>query len=63
MSRDKKPYGMTAWQSDPSECYYEGGVGMSCYTAISEYIGGTFKHVASGKTYNSYEYIDSGLIV
>ena len=63
MSRGKKPYGMTAWQSDPSECYYEGGVGTDCYYKIAEYIGGTFKHIASGKTYDAYEYVASGLIV
>lgn len=35
---------------------YNGGVGTSCYYKIAEFIGGTFTHVASGKTFDVYEY-------
>jgi hypothetical protein len=38
--------------------YFEGGVGVNCYYAISEAIGGKFTHVASGKTFDVYKYDD-----
>lgn len=50
------PYGVTI---RPDYKYFAGGIGTSCYTAISEYIGGTFEHVASGKTFDVYKYTDN----
>lgn len=53
MVEAEKPYGMRCtadWK------YYEGGVGTSCYYRIAEFIGGTFKNLASGKTFDVYEY-------
>lgn len=37
---------------------YNGGVGTSCYYKIAEFIGGVFARVASGKTFDVYEYTD-----
>jgi len=36
--------------------YYEGGVGASCYYAISEFIGGKFELIANGKTFDVYKF-------
>ena len=47
-----KPYGCRLGDY----VYYEGGVGTNCYYAISEFIGGEFKQVASGKTFDSYSF-------
>lgn len=38
---------------------YNGGVGTSCYYRIAEFIGGKFRSVGSGKTFNVYEYTDN----
>lgn len=38
--------------------HYEGGVGTSCYYAISEAIGGKFERISSGKTFDVYKYTD-----
>ena len=49
------PYGMynrNDWKG------YDGGVGTSCYYNISEYIGGRFENVASGKTFDVYKYTE-----
>lgn len=37
---------------------FSGGIGTSCYYAISQFIGGTFTHVADGKKYDVYQYED-----
>jgi len=37
---------------------FSDGIGTSCYYAISQFIGGTFKNVASGKKYDVFEYED-----
>lgn len=39
--------------------YFPGGIGTDCYYSIAEAIGGTFKRVASGKTYDVYTYTDN----
>lgn len=39
---------------------YNGGVGMSCYPRIAEFIGGELKTVASGKSFDVFEYTDKG---
>lgn len=53
---EQKPYGIYAsidWKR------YDGGIGTSCYYAISTAIGGKFEHVASGKTFDVYKYTDT----
>jgi len=52
-TRKVKPYGVSL----PGEYspYYHGGIGTSCYTAIAKFIGGKFKHVSSGSTFDVYE--------
>ena len=50
-----QPYGVTNGEYYK---YYNGGVGTSCYYAISEYIGGKLVNVASGKTFDVYEYTE-----
>lgn len=34
---------------------FEGGVGINCYFSITEFLGGTMKRTASGKSYDNYE--------
>lgn len=55
-----KPYGVSVgnFRGFPSH-YFEGGVGMSCYPRISEWIGGSLEHVASGKTFDVWKYTDN----
>lgn len=49
--KGKAPYGICAYDN----CrYYAGGIGTSCYRSICEYLGGTFVHTASGKTFDVY---------
>ena len=50
------PYGITNYQ--PEWRGYSGGIGTSCYYRISEYIGGKFEHIASGKMFDVYKYTD-----
>ena len=50
------PYGINNHNGRRSYGY---GIGANCYYAISEYIGGKFANVASGKTFDVYEYIDN----
>jgi hypothetical protein len=53
----EKPYGAAPGYSEP-DLRYEGGIGTNCYYDIAKYIGGTFEHVASGKTFDVYRYTD-----
>lgn len=39
--------------------YFSGGIGMSCFPAISEFIGGKFETVASGNSFDVYKYTDN----
>ena len=48
----KSPYGIR--KSDYDYCYFEGGVGMSCYPRIMDWLGYEMKHVADGKTYDKW---------
>lgn len=45
------PYGVVFGNWFPR---FEGGVGMSCYRAIAEFLGGKLERVASGKAYDKY---------
>lgn len=56
------PYGIHLPDKSRQFPYYDGGIGTDCYSSISEYIGGTFKRVASGKTFDAYTYTDNGTI-
>jgi len=49
------PYGIyiSQWR------HYSGGIGTDCYYKIAEAIGGKFEHIASGKTFDAYEYTDN----
>jgi hypothetical protein len=63
LDREAKPYGIRFHEHTiHSQIFihagYDGGIGTSCYTKISEYIGGKFEHIASGKTFDVYEYTD-----
>jgi len=55
----KSPYGIRfgEYKGFPNH-YFEGGVGTNCYEAISEFIGGEFKKIASTKTADIFEYTD-----
>jgi len=44
-----------------TSCSYGQGVGIDCYYRIASYIGGAFEHVACGKTFDVYKYIDGSL--
>lgn len=46
------PYGIS--KSDYTYCYFEGGVGMSCYPRIMDWLGYEMKYVADGKTYDKW---------
>lgn len=49
-----KPYGINLdFDYNP---YYDGGIGTSCYRSISEFIGGEFETIASGKSFDSYKF-------
>jgi hypothetical protein len=39
--------------------YYAGGIGTSCYEAISVFIGGKWEKIASGSTFDVYQYMDN----
>lgn len=52
------PYGINCYAEGRG---YAGGVGTSCYYKIGEYIGGTFAHVASGKSFDVYTWEEKGL--
>jgi len=47
------PYGIYI---RPDWVSYSGGIGTSCYYGISKAIGGEFKQVASGKTFDAYTF-------
>ena len=49
------PYGIYLGQYR----HYSGGIGTNCYHDIAKAIGGEFKRVASGKTFDVYEYIEN----
>jgi len=48
------PYGIHCYSENHP--HFGGGIGIDCYKHISEFIGGTFKRVASGKTFDVYQY-------
>ena len=48
------PYGIYLGQHR----HYSGGIGTDCYYSIAKAIGGEFKRVATGKTFDVYEYTE-----
>lgn len=52
--KTEKPYGIYL----DNHVHYSGGIGTDCYYKISEAIGGKFKKVASGKTFDVYDYTE-----
>jgi hypothetical protein len=53
---EKRPYGVRITEDYRS---FSGGIGMSCYPSIAEYIGGKLDHVASGETFDVWKYTDN----
>lgn len=52
----KHPYGM---YTNTEHKHYSGGIGTDCYYAISEFIGGGFERIATGKKFDVYKYTDA----
>ena len=52
------PYGVSAWIENDVErgVDFGGGIGVSCYTRISEFIGGKFENISSGKAFDVYKF-------
>jgi hypothetical protein len=57
LERGIAPYGIN--RNENSYRGYSGGIGTNCYYNISEYIGGKFDKIASGKTFDVYQYINN----
>ena len=56
---DAAPYGISSGNTGSYEYrYFGGGIGMSCYPRIAEFIGGKMENVASGKTFDVWKYTD-----
>jgi hypothetical protein len=55
-SNDKgpAPYGICVFAPDLP--HYAGGIGTNCYYRIAEFIGGQFSRIASGNSFDVYEY-------
>ena len=47
------PYGISKGVTAP---YYVGAIGMECYYEIARFIGGTLVKIASGKTFDAYQF-------
>ena len=57
--KGSKPYGMNVFKKgDKWTPSYSGGVGTSCYYAVSDYIGGRFENTESGKRFDVFKYTD-----
>jgi len=54
VNEEKMPYGVRIGDYKG----FSGGIGVSCYYSIGEYIGGKFEKIASGKTFDAYKYTD-----
>jgi hypothetical protein len=54
-------YGKDKTESQPGDerKSFNGGVGVECYYKVCEFIGGKFEHIASGKTFDVYQYTDN----
>ena len=54
--KEEIPYGIYLPFTGFTWVSFNGGIGTSCYNSISEFIGGKFEHVASGKTFDVFKY-------
>jgi hypothetical protein len=54
--KEPLPYGIHAYSVDSRT--YGQGIGVNCYYDIAKAIGGEFKDIANGKTFDVYEYND-----
>jgi len=55
--KNKIPYGISChFENNP---YFAGGVGESCYRDICEFVGGKWEKIASGSTFDVYQYTDN----
>lgn len=52
-STEEKPYGVYLMKNTWFP-YFDGGIGVSCYARIAEFLGGKFETVSSGKNYDHY---------
>ena len=63
-SKGKAPYGVSAsTYTDNSKVIeyrsFNEGIGIDCYKAIGEFIGGKFECIASGTSFDVYKYTDN----
>ena len=56
---DKRPYGIY-YCEESNNRHYAGGVGIECYRAIAEYIGGEFVKVARGDSFDAFHFTMKG---
>ena len=56
--RNYDVYGISFYDNGKHR-YYAGGVGESCYRSICEFIGGKWEKIASGSTFDVYQYTDN----
>jgi len=55
----RAPYGISGGTyQDHQYRSFSGGIGTDCYYRIAEFIGGKLKKIASGRTFDVYEYTD-----
>ena len=57
----KKPYGVRVFE-ETNNRYFEGGVGIECYRAIAEFIGGELVRVARGDSFDCFHFNKKGNI-
>ena len=55
LNAEKIPYGISKHQQNDYR-YFAGGIGTNCYYDISAFIGGQFKCVGSGKSFDCYTF-------
>lgn len=53
-TKNPLPYGIHCYSDNRP--HFGGGIGVNCYYAISEAIGGKFEQVASGKMFDVYKF-------
>jgi hypothetical protein len=51
---NKLPYGIRFYKNNGCLPKFEGGIGISCYNEIFDFLGYEFKKVSSGKTFDVY---------
>lgn len=51
--KKSKPYGV---YSTTSGVFFDGGIGMSCYRTIAEWLGGKMEHTSSSRNFDVYTF-------